>query len=317
MPFGAHGVPVTRVSSAGMLGLLLLGVGCATASSPQQARTAERPPSPVQQLPRTVAVLPLTGGVGMEGLGFALSEILARDLALVPRLRVVERARLDAVLREQGLGATGRVAPQSVPRAGQLVGAERLLTGVVSQAGTGASIDVSMLNVQSGITELVFSERLAMNGVIDAQERLAERAFQRLGVVLTPAERERLAKRPTRRVDALIAFGNGRRAEAMGNGTQARQYYAQAARLDPSFGAAADALSPTVAPVLSATPLATAPIARTAASSSRRPFDLLLDDLMLSITDRVVRPAALPAVCPPICPSLTSTTGTIIVRITP
>jgi hypothetical protein len=293
-----------------MAGLALLSA-CATASSPPPAPAPSSSPQPL----RTVAVLPLTGGAGVEGLGFALSEILSRDLALVPRLRVVERARLDAVLKELGLAATGRLAAASVPRAGQLVGAERLMSGAVSRTQTSAAIDVSMLNVQTGSTELVYTERLSMNDVIDAQERLAERAFLRLGVTLTPAERERLAKRPTRRVDALIAFGNGRRAEAMGNEAQARQFYAQAARLDPAFVDANGNFVAAPAPVVAAA-AQPGPVSRTP-SSVRRPFDLMLDNLMLSVTDRVVRTVAPPAVCPPICPALSGTLGTVIVRITP
>jgi hypothetical protein len=250
----------------------------------------------------------------MEGLGFAVAEILARDLALVPRVRVVERARLDAVLKELGLAATGRLAPQSVPRAGQLVGAERLMSGAVTRIPTGAAIDVSLLNVTTGVTQPLYSERLALNSLIDAQEQLAEKAFTQLGVTLLPAERERLAKRPTRRIDALIAFGNGRRADAMGNATQAKQFYQQASRLDPSFVDAAGVLAPP--PAL---PVATATAVDLPSASPRLrvPFDQLMDDLALGVTDRVVRRAAPLALCPPTCPALASATGTVTVRITP
>ncbi len=252
----------------------------------------------------------------MEGLGFALAEILSRDLALVPRVRVVERARLDAVLKELGLATSGRVVPQSVPRAGQMVGAQRLLSGDVNPVGNGALVDVSLLDVQTGTTERVFSERLELNGIIDAQERLAERAFQRLGIELSPAERVRLAKRPTRQLDALIAFGNGRRADALGNPQQARQFYAQAVRLDPNFQEATDALSPVTAPVVATTPT-TDPVATPSRPVSRQPFDRLLDELILGVTDRVVRSVAPPALCPPTCPALSSASGTIVVRIRP
>ncbi|MEO7520787.1 MAG: CsgG/HfaB family protein [Gemmatimonas sp.] len=305
--------PVARgaAQSATIFALVIISA-CAKLAAPTPAPA----PAPVQPPPRVVGVLPLTGGAGVEGLGFAMAEILSRDLALVPRVRVVERARLDAVLKELGLAATGRLAASSVPRAGQLIGAERLLNGVVTRSQTGASVDVSMLNVQTGVSELVYSERLAMNDMIDAGERLAERAFLRLGVTLSPAERERLAKRPTRRVDALIAFGNGRRAEAMGNMPAARQFYAQAARLDPAFVDGNGNLIAEPAPVVAAVPLPS-PIVRAPLLAGRRPFDLLLDDLMLSVTDRVVRSVSPPALCPPTCPALSGTAGTVIVRITP
>jgi hypothetical protein len=284
-------------------------------------------------------VLPLTGGAGMEGLGFAVSEILARDLALVPRVRVVERARLDAVLKELGLAATGRLAPQSAPRAGQLVSAERLLSGTVARTAVGASpanasaasvsVDVALLNVQTGATQPIYTGRFPLNGLIDAQEQLAENAFTQLGVTLLPAERERLSKRPTRRVDALIAFGNGRRAEAMGNATQARQFYQQASRLDPAFVdpsgvlapppalpvASAPLVMPTVSPVIAPSPVAAA--APAARLPLRQPFDQLMDELASGVTDRVVRRASPPALCPPTCPALAAASGTVTVRITP
>jgi hypothetical protein len=259
-----------------------------------------------------VAVLPLTGSGDADGLGFAIAEMLSRDLALVPRVRVVERARLEAIQKEIGLGTSGRIAPGSAPRAGRLVGADRLLTGTVTRSANGASIDVSMLTVSTGATEPVYSERVSLNGVIDAQERLAERAFARLGVTLLPAERERLAKRPTRRVDALIAFGNGRRADMLGNTAAARQFYAEAARLDPQFRAATDAARGPVAQQPSA-----APAGKPAAADRGRLAVPFMEDLMLSITDRVVRSVAPPAVCPPVCPAVAATQGSVTVVIRP
>ena len=316
-----------RGFAAAALALIVLPVVTACASAGRTAVPSTPPaaasPAPGVQAPRTVAVLPLAGGTGVEGLGFAIAEILSRDLALVPRLRVVERARLDAILRELGLGTTGRVAPQSVPRAGQLAGAERLVSGTVTRTPNGASIDLSVLNVASGLNNPVASERIALNELIDAQERLAVQLFARLGVTLTPAERERLAKRPTRRVDALIAFGNGRRAEALNNMALARQYYAQASRLDPAFVDASGAMRPDLTASVLADGPAAAPERPIASGrfanrpSARRAFDSMLDELMLSVTDRVVRPAALPAVCPPICPALAASSGGIVVRITP
>lgn len=294
------------------LATLAGSAGCAssTATHPATARGPAVPAAPQ----RTVAVLPLAGGAGMEGLGFAMSEILARDLAVVPRVRVVERTRLDAVLKELGFAASGRLAPASVPRAGRLVGAERLMSGSVTRAGQGAAVAVALLDVTTGTSSPLYNERLAMNGVIDAQERLADRAFTTLGITLTPAERVRLAKRPTRNIDALIAFGNGRRADALGNATQARTFYAQAARLDPRFVDPTGRLLDSDADVRVADN--PGPIVPVVGARTTRPVNLL-DDLTTSITDRVVRAAPVPAVCPPICPATTSSTGTVIVRITP
>jgi hypothetical protein len=265
-----------------------------------------RPPAPPTQTARRVGVLPLDGAGTVEALGFALAEILARDLAISSSLVVVERSRLDAVLREQGLVKTGRVDPATAPRTGQLVGAERLFVGRVTASGNSdANIEISSTDVATGQTSPVFAERVPLTGMIDVQERMATRAFDALRVTLTPAERDRVARRPTRSLEALVAFGHGRRLEAMGDPSQAAKYYAQARRIDPNFDLA------------QLSPAAAAAYVEVGPSRSTDAFDLVGQDLMLSslvtaVLDQVVKPVGPGATCPPTCAAVPAT---IIVRI--
>ena len=53
-------------------------------------------------------------------LGFGLADLLITDLARSGQLRVVDRLRVDALMRELALAGSGRVDSASAPRAGRL-----------------------------------------------------------------------------------------------------------------------------------------------------------------------------------------------------
>jgi curli biogenesis system outer membrane secretion channel CsgG len=67
-----------------------------------------------------------------SGVGRELSGMLASELAAIDAFTLVERSRLDHVLQEQDLGASGRVRPDSAARIGQLTGAEYIVVGTVT-----------------------------------------------------------------------------------------------------------------------------------------------------------------------------------------
>lgn len=81
-----------------------------------------------------------SGGVGWE-----LSGMLSNELSSTGSFRVVERAKLESVLEEQNLGASGRVRSGTGADIGKLTGAQYLVYGTVSAyeentASTGGGI---------------------------------------------------------------------------------------------------------------------------------------------------------------------------------
>jgi curli biogenesis system outer membrane secretion channel CsgG len=62
-----------------------------------------------------------------------LTEILTTALIEQGRYQVLERAKIDAVLAEQDLGAAGRVDPKTTAATGKVTGAEILITGDVTE----------------------------------------------------------------------------------------------------------------------------------------------------------------------------------------
>lgn len=66
------------------------------------------------------------------GVGWELSSMLSNELSSTGDFKVVERQKLQNVLEEQNLAASGRVARGTGARIGKLTGAQYLITGTVS-----------------------------------------------------------------------------------------------------------------------------------------------------------------------------------------
>ena len=79
------------------------------------------------------------------GVGWELAGMLSNELVATGAFKVVERSKLEAVLEEQNLGASGRVRPGTSAKIGQLTGAQYLVMGTVTAyeedvASTGGGI---------------------------------------------------------------------------------------------------------------------------------------------------------------------------------
>ena len=69
----------------------------------------------------------------------------------------------------------------------------------------------------------------------EMEKALAFQIYEEMGVSLAPAERERVNRRFTENLQALLAFGQGLEASDAGRFSEARQFFQQAVQLDPRF----------------------------------------------------------------------------------
>ncbi len=181
----------------------------------------ERAINPASFPPRSIAVAPLqvsTRDTTLSVLGFGLADLLMTDLARSAQLVVVDRLRLDAVLREQQLALTGRVDEATAPRTGRLIGARTLVLGQVRD-GEGAQLDVAtrLVNATDASISRGPTSRGSVDQLLEAEKRLALELFARFGVTLTPREQQTLTDRPTASLAALLAYSRGVRDEVNGD----------------------------------------------------------------------------------------------------
>ena len=179
----------------------------------------------------------------LGALGYGLADLLTTDLARSARLQVVDRLRLDAVLREIRLVESGRVDTVTAPRVGKLVQARRLVLGGLTETpGGGLAINTELADVASGEVREAVSASAPLADILRVEKELAFRLFDQLGVTLTPAERGLVEQLPTKNVAALLAYSRGVRFEAEGRYGEARQEYQRAVQLDPGFQTAQEHL---------------------------------------------------------------------------
>lgn len=129
--------------------VILLMAGC-LASDPY-SKLASDLAGPLGTAHRRVAVLPFRGiDPTLNAEGEAMSERLLTELYGRGGIELVERSRLQQVLSEFSLAATGAVEGKSAKELGRLLGAEALVVGTVVRASTGLEVAARLVDVETG-----------------------------------------------------------------------------------------------------------------------------------------------------------------------
>ena len=87
-------------------------------------------------LKKRVAVMDFDDRAGYgHNVGPGISDMLVTSLVQTGKFIVIEREQLDEILKEQSLGASGVVTPQSAAQIGKVLGVELMVTGSVTEFG--------------------------------------------------------------------------------------------------------------------------------------------------------------------------------------
>ncbi len=113
----------------------------------QPAGAAEKPVLAVAEFKNQTSA-----GWWRTGVGWELSDMLTNELAAMEKFKMVERRKLQSVLTEQDLAASGRIRPGTGAKIGKVTGAQYLVTGTVSAyqektEGTGGGISFRGISV--------------------------------------------------------------------------------------------------------------------------------------------------------------------------
>ncbi|MEX2179144.1 MAG: tetratricopeptide repeat protein [Gemmatimonadaceae bacterium] len=194
-----------------------------------------------QGSPLTVAVMPLRfvgADSSLQPLERGFAELLTTDLSQSSQLTVVERARLQALLDEMTLQQSGQTDSTTNLRAGRIIQAGRIVSGQIVQDEQRLRVDAAILSTQSSeITGGAASEN-TLEQLFTIEKAIVFQLFESLGVTLTTAERDAIEQRPTRSLQAFLAYSRGLALEDQGLYDDASRSYQEAVRIDPAFGRA-------------------------------------------------------------------------------
>jgi len=190
---------------------------------------------------RTVAVMPLRF-VGpdstLKPLERGLAELITIDLARSGQLVIVERARLQALLDEMAVQRSGQTDSSTNVRAGKIVQAGRIVNGQILQDAGRLRVDAAIVNTQTSGVQGGAANENTIEQLFAIQKVIVLQLFDSLGVTLTTAERNAIEQRPTRSLQAFLAYSRGLQFEDQGQYDAAARSFNDAVRLDPSFGMA-------------------------------------------------------------------------------
>ena len=206
--------------------------------------------------PATVAVLYFDYAgkdPALEPLRKGLTQMLISDLAAEETIRVVERERLEAVLAEQKLGASGKIDARTAARVGKLLGARYLVLGSYFDVMRSLRVDARLVEVETGRIvqsvgaggkpdEFLDIEQKVAAGVREAAARAAAEpttAARRpaLRPAPPPNDKHRPPPRPPKRLktDTAIKYGEALAALDAGKKGDARTLLGTVLAAQPDF----------------------------------------------------------------------------------
>ncbi|HET7275930.1 MAG TPA: tetratricopeptide repeat protein [Longimicrobiaceae bacterium] len=191
--------------------------------------------------PNTVAVFPfLYSGSDstLAPLGRAFAEMLVTDLSQTDRLTVLERTGVQILLDELALGRSGLVDTTTAARSGRILGAGRIVQGRIDGNAELLRLHAAVVGVGDEWPGSTLTAEDQLERLFALQTDITFGIFDALGIQLTPAERERVSRRPTANLQAVLAFGLGLEAQDAGDFAAAARQFNRAASLDPDFVAA-------------------------------------------------------------------------------
>jgi TolB-like protein/Tfp pilus assembly protein PilF len=159
-------------------------------------------------------------------LGDGLAEELTSRLGQVGRLTVTSRAVVQRL---------PNAATMPIPQIGRTLNVSYLVNGSVRRAGTRLRVSVELLRASTGVQEWSSQYDRSESDLLTLQEEVATAVAQGVTGRLLPAERSRLAVRPTENAEAYELFLRGKAARWL---LEAVAPLERAVALDSGFAAA-------------------------------------------------------------------------------
>ncbi len=127
-----------------------------------------------------IVVMDLKADGVSDQMARTVSNMLRTEFINMNEFIVVERAQMDAILKEQGVQASGCTDQTCAVQMGRLMSAKKILVGEVSPMGKSIVSTVRIVDVEKGVSEFAATQKAASEEVLDVavgeiSEKLADR----------------------------------------------------------------------------------------------------------------------------------------------
>lgn len=207
----------------------------------KEIRGSDEPGTAVDQTPKTMAVLPfennsVTDPDRYDPLSKGLSAMLITDLKnSSTSLQLIERDKIQALLKEIALSQSGIVDQSTALKAGKILGAQSIVFGSFMVLGNQVRMDARIIKVET--SEVVMAESIVgeSGGLINLAMDLAGKIAKSMKVAFKPP----LVKSEGD-INAALYFSKGLDALDRGDKKEAKKLFSKSIELDSAYKAQVD-----------------------------------------------------------------------------
>ncbi|MBI4180158.1 hypothetical protein HY522_12125 [bacterium] len=167
-----------------------------------------------------------------------LADMLITDLAATNKIQVVQREKLEQILKEQRLGQSGLVDEVTASKIGVLVGANRVLTGSFLRLNEVLRINTTLYDVESGKSLGAASVEGLSGNILILEKQLALKLFDILNLGLAEEEKIKVLQMPTQDIEALKYNYKGLAALDEDKRDEAQDFFKKALQQDKYYRSA-------------------------------------------------------------------------------
>ena len=164
-----------------------------------------------------------------------LADMLISDLSGIESVNMVEREKLDAILKEIDLGESKFIDNATAQKMGKGLGAQYILTGSFIVMGDDFRIDARLVNVGNG--EIVFSKAVEGNKetFFDIQDDLANEIIEKLQLNTSNRILSDMKKYGTKSFEAWDEWRTGQNLFDIGNYDSSIVHFNNSLKFDSTF----------------------------------------------------------------------------------
>ncbi len=173
-----------------------------------------------------------------------LADMLISDLTKIKMLNVIERARLEELLKEQKLNNSKEFDPATASKVGKLLGVEYILTGSFFELMGSLRIDARIINVETG--KIIKSEGVdgATTTFFDLEKKLVVKIAGGLNVDMA-ATNTGTAENAKEKIsyETSLLYSDGLEQMDKGENSKAIEIFKKVLEKNPDFAPAQAALN--------------------------------------------------------------------------
>lgn len=195
--------------------------------------------------PRTLAVSYFdnnSGSADLDPLARGLADMLITDLGKIAALQIVERAKLNDVMKELDLSRSKFIDPKTALKLGKGLAAAYILAGGYLLSGDTLRIDVRIFDVTTGKVLAGDKVEGPKDDFFALEKDLVDILVKAVDVKIESAEKSALRRNATESFVAFKAYSQGLAFHDAGDDDKARAAFQAALDADPGYQAARDAM---------------------------------------------------------------------------